>query len=1544
MPLSELTNAVEITHASSEGAPTVEQTYQKLTPHQHILQRPDTYVGAIESVVSDMWVFDEASSRMTQRKVTYVPGLYKIFDEILVNAADNKQRDASMTELKVEIDPEKNKISVYNNGRGIPVVMHKEHHVYVPELIFGHLLTSSNYNDDQKKVTGGRNGYGAKLANIFSSEFIVETADSNEGKKYKQVFRDNMRKKGKPVIKDSKEDWTKITFVPDLQKFGMEALDADIVALMARRVYDMAGITHHSVKVFLNGKRVPVNNFQRYIDLYLGPKLAAGSLPRVIEKVSDRWEVCVAASDDGFQQISFVNAIATTKGGTHVSHVTDQVVEKILEHLKKKHKGLDKILKPNHVKAHLMVFINCLVENPAFDSQTKENMTLKQSAFGSKCAMGDKFFKDTLNCGVLESILAFAQNKQNKDLKKTDGAKKARLTGISKLDDANEAGGKNGYKCTLIITEGDSAKALAVSGLSVIGRDLYGVFPLRGKLLNVRDANHSTIMANKEISELKQILGLQQNKDYSDPNSIKTLRYGHLMLMTDQDHDGSHIKGLLINFIHCYWPSLLQHHNFLREFVTPIVKVSKGKQVQPFFTLTEYNNWREALGSAANGWNVKYYKGLGTSTSNEAKEYFSDLPLHELSFEWRDAKDGQLIELAFSKSMAEARKDWLRQYDPLVHVDHSQSHLSFSEFIDSELIHFSNADNVRSIPSMVDGLKPGQRKILFSCFKRGKSMIKHEIKVAQLAGYVSEHSAYHHGETSLAGTIVGMAQTFVGSNNIPLLYPSGQFGTRLLGGKDAASPRYIFTKLPSLTRLIFHPADDALLENLEDDGQVIEPKFYVPILPMVLVNGAEGIGTGWSSSVPMYNPRDIVANLYRMMDGKEPVAMTPWYRGFSGTIATADKGSYVSYGTVSKVDDNTLHISELPLRKWTQDYKDTVLEPMLANAEKAELALSDVREYHTDTTVSFTLKMADGAMAEAMKKGLHKLLKLSTSISTSNMTLFDEHSRIHKHETPESVLSTFYRIRLSYYEKRKLHLSEQLTSDWSKLDNKMRFVQAVIDGKLKIAKRKKSELVAQLQKDGYTAFEPTAKKKKPSEDEDEEEQDSDSTQEASARGYDYLLGMPLWSLTLERVEQLQAQLNSKEAELKELLATTTKQMWAKDLEAFLVGLGEWEDELVRAEQESLSKGSKSKGNAKGKAAAKPVAKGRSKKKVGSDSEDSDSFMEVDSDSDYEEKKKKKTAIKKKAVSEKPAEKPIDLSVGEVIAAPVPVAPKRKVAEACKPAPEPSAREPSAGSDDDDEGSVSLAERLMARGKAKNQAPSPLPKPTGKRTKEEGSPLHASSSSSPAAMTEGVAKRQRGGTRKAAQKKLLIELSDDDSDLESAHEDEYEPEPQASTMKNAAKPVNKGTAKVYEETRTGSYDEVKETEKPKPAPKPRAKKVAEDKEDDSDVDMEAPKAKAAPKSKAVPKAKAAPRAKKMVVDLDEDSDFEEDRPKNGKRKSQKAPKKPSAKMIMSDDSDYEEEFAVPAVRTTAPPRRAAAAAASKKYIVESDVSDSQSDSD
>jgi DNA topoisomerase-2 len=387
-----------------------------------------------------------------------------------------------------------------------------------------------------------------------------------------------------------------------------------------------------------------------------------------------------------------VNSIATTRGGSHVNYITDQIAHLFMEHLAKKHKGLK--LKPFQIKNHVWVFINCLIENPTFDSQTKETLTLKASAFGSKIELDDSFFKKVLKgTSIMDSILSFGQEKQEKDMKKTDGKRVGRITGIPKLEDANDAGTRNAEHCTLILTEGDSAKALAVSGLAVVGRDRYGVFPLRGKVANPRDANHEQIMKNEEIKNLKIILGLQQGNKYE--NGPTGMRYGHVLIMADQDPDGSHIKGLLINLFHYYWPNLLRHPGFLQEFATPIVKAKKksGKSEISFFTLQEYEEWRKEQADSLGSWTIKYYKGLGTSTSQEAKEYFSNLPLHQMNFAWEGAEDGEIIEMVFSKKRADDRKQWLLKYKDDVFVDHNSSEVSYSEFVNKELIHFSMMDN-----------------------------------------------------------------------------------------------------------------------------------------------------------------------------------------------------------------------------------------------------------------------------------------------------------------------------------------------------------------------------------------------------------------------------------------------------------------------------------------------------------------------------------------------------------------------------------------------------------------------------------------------------------------------------------------------------------------------------------------------------------------------------------------------------------------------------------------------------------------------------------
>ncbi|WOK99050.1 DNA topoisomerase 2-like [Canna indica] len=1156
LPLQSSTAHNSAAAAAVAGKKTIEEIYQKKSQLEHILLRPDTYIGSIEKHTQTLWVFD--NDEMVHRPVTYVPGLYKIFDEILVNAADNKQRDPSMDAVKVEIDVAANRISIYNNGDGVAVEIHQEEQVYVPELIFGHLLTSSNYDDDVKKTTGGRNGYGAKLTNIFSTEFIIETADGKRQKKYKQVFSDNMGKKSEPSITKCKEreNWTKVTFKPDLAKFNMTYLEEDVVALMKKRVVDVAGTLGKSVKVELNGQRVPVKTFSDYVNLYLqsASKSRPEPLPRITEKVNERWEICVSLSEGQFQQVSFVNGIATIKGGTHVDYVTNQITNYIMAVVNKKNKSAN--LKAHNVRSHLWVFVNALIDNPAFDSQTKETLTTRQGSFGSKCELSEDLLKKVAKSGVVNTLLTWADFKQSKELKKTDGAKRQRITGIPKLEDANDAGGRNSEKCTLILTEGDSAKALAMAGISVVGRNYYGVFPLRGKLLNVREANHKQILENAEIQNIKQILGLQQGKEYE---SSKGLRYGHLMIMTDQDHDGSHIKGLLINFIHTFWPSLLKVPSFMVEFITPLLKATnnKTKTVLSFYSMPEYEAWKESLGGNVNGWSIKYYKGLGTSKSDEGKDYFKNIDKHKKEFVWADEHDGDAIELAFSKKKIEARKNWLRQFDPDNYLDQREKLIKYSDFINKELILFSRADLQRSIPSMVDGLKPGQRKILFCAFKR--NFVK-QAKVAQFVGYVSEKSAYHHGEQSLSTTIIGMAQDFVGSNNINLLQPEGQFGTRNQGGKDHASARYIFTCLSPITRFLFPKDDDILLDYLNEDGQSIEPSWYMPIIPLVLVNGSEGIGTGWSSYIPNYNPKDIVANIRRLLNNEPMQPMDPWYRGFKGRIeksATKEAGvTYTITGIIEEVDNTTLRIMELPIRRWTQDYKEFLEAMMTRNDKIKEPFIKDYREYNDDKTVNFEVSLTEENMNIARQEGLEKKFKLTTTISTTNMHLFDAKGVIKKYDNPEQIIEEFFGLRYEFYEKRKKALLDNLELDLLKLDNKVRFILGVVRGEIIVNNRKRADLFLELQQKGFT---PMPKKKgidaavAGATEEEEEEQEEEIPVVAKvgikASDYEYLLSMPIGSLTLEKVQELCGEKEGLERDVEELRRTSPRTLWWKELDA-----------------------------------------------------------------------------------------------------------------------------------------------------------------------------------------------------------------------------------------------------------------------------------------------------------------------------------------------------------------------------------------------------------
>ncbi|KAI1462087.1 type II DNA topoisomerase [Annulohypoxylon moriforme] len=1176
-PLVEIENdSMMIDSPKPAKKKTATETYQKLTQLEHIIKRPDTYIGSVERTEQQMWVFNKETNQMELRpKVGFVPGLYKIFDEILVNAADNKQRDSTMTYMKVTIDRQEGQITVENNGKGIPVEIHDKEKVYIPELVFGHLLAGSNFDDEEKKTVGGRNGYGAKLCNVFSTEFTLECQDSKNGKRYKQTWRDNMGKMDKAKITSSKNnDFVRVTFKPDWKRFGMpDGIDDDLESLLYRRVYDMAG-TVRNVKVYLNGTLIKLT-FKDYCEMYAksisrerGDEEGAEppSATVILEDPKahrGRWEIAFAVSDGSFQQVSFVNSIATTTGGTHVNYISDQICESLLKTLNKRKKGHS--LKANHIRNHIFIFVNCLINNPAFTSQTKEQMTTKVSQFGSKCALSETFLKKISQTDAINNIIQFAEAKADKMLAKSDGNKRSRISN-AKLVDANLAGTKKGHECTLILTEGDSAKSLAVAGRAILDPDRIGVFPLRGKMLNVRDASIDQITKNQEIQNIKQFLGLKHKQVYTDN---KSLRYGHLMIMADQDHDGSHIKGLLINFLQVQYPSLLKIPDFFQEFITPIVKVWQGSnpkkplRLKSFFTQPQYEEWKETHKAELKKWESKYYKGLGTSSNEDAQVYFNDLDNHLKQFATMQPTEAELFELAFSKKKADARKEWLGNFVPGTYLDHSTKQVTYNDFVNKELILFSMADNMRSIPSVVDGLKPGQRKVIYACLKR--NLVKDK-KVIELAGYVSEQTAYHHGEVSLQQTIIGLAQNFVGSNNVNCLEPSGNFGSRLAGGSDAASARYIHTRLSPFARRVFSPLDEPILESLVEDGKQIEPKVYVPIIPMVLVNGADGIGTGWSTSIPNYHPMDIIRNLKRRMgrlDGPEEKpfeTMTPWFRGWKGTPQVAENNRYQFNGIAYQDEKkpNEVIITELPIRMWTDDFKAKLEE--IIRGDKTPSFIKDYKEFNDHKNVHFEIQMDEKHMNQALTEGLLEKFKLVKQVATSNLVAFDTRGMIRKYEKVEDILEEFYEYRLQMYAERKAHWLGVYDADYRKLKNQARFVKEIMDGELVVSRKKKIVVVEELRGRKYEGF-PRGQDKKTKSEDDEEgnaEEAEEVETDGPANAYDYLLSMPIWSFTQERLDRLKDQIVKKRAEYDHLKALSELDLWCKDLDEFEA---EWENQL-----------------------------------------------------------------------------------------------------------------------------------------------------------------------------------------------------------------------------------------------------------------------------------------------------------------------------------------------------------------------------------------------
>lgn len=1082
-PVLDFVSAVVPTEAAEAGVCVVDEDTEDAMDAEEAHEAVDAE-EAHEAVDDSAKGVNDGSWRFSFRTVQVVPGLLQCIEELLLNAADSYTREAGAeggtTSVRVGLFP--THVTVQNNGHGIPVA--ESPNVpgeLIPDFIFSVPFSGSSYVREGKgKFTGGRYGIGAKAANIFSTRFEVDIVDDVRHKSFKKVWLNGMRTSSVAKVRDvpeSRKGYTKITFHPNFAIFGVDCLTPDHLSVLRARLYALSA-TSEIPSMWLCGDhpahKIPVRSFRSFA------KLVAPSAPFV---KLDGWEIACYAAERP-RHLSFVNNIFTRMDGNHVYMVT-HAMHGVLD--QKKTNPLSRVLNSN-----LCVVVKTTLPNPEFNSQQKERLT-------SACknlALPESFVQNVAR--LLRPFSDARVSRENTSiLRASDGS--TRRPVVPKLEDAEWAGGKHGHECHLFLTEGDSAKALVICGFSVVDRRKFGVFPLRGKPLNVADASSKKLASAEEFKAIKAILGLKQDRTYEKDVEFSTLRYGHVVAMCDADEDGAHIVGLLFNMFQRFWPCLLKRKGFFRIFCTDLIRATRGSTVVGFSTQSEFDVWR--ADHPEKGWAIKYYKGLGTSTADDARRYFRDIDQHMVDI-LVDEETQSLIELAFDKKAANKRRDWLQtppaSMNPRLPV-------TVSTFVHGPLKEYSEGANHRAIPSVVDGLKPAERKILFVML--ADNIVADE-KVAQLGGLVARKTHYHHGEQSLTATITGMAQDFVGSNNVPLLVPSGQFGTRLAGGDDAASARYIFTHLQPYTRLIFPKADDNLLQREVEEDNEVEPKFFVPILPMLLVNGAKGIGTGWATTIPPHSVEDVFSVTRAMIQGLPTSDPHIGTRGWRGTVEMlAEKA--VLHGV--REDDE---VTELPIGTWNSTFR--------AMLEKKDISYTD---HSTDTAVHIKIH----------EESNWDEIPLDDSISLRNMVAWLPSGILHRYDSAMSILHDWFGIRRELYVRRREAILQEEERKMAVNSNQLRFVKEVaVEKTLVVWGRPRDDIEAEMMAKKYV----------------------------NPRD---LLSIPLAHLSKEEVERMEREMSERARKLHDLRVTPVEK-WVKD--TWLSELRVLESVLVAVQKES----------------------------------------------------------------------------------------------------------------------------------------------------------------------------------------------------------------------------------------------------------------------------------------------------------------------------------------------------------------------------------------
>lgn len=1180
--------------------PTAEN-YQHWEHRKHVYLKSDTYIGSDEPLIREVWLFDVNTNKMSTALLDFVPGCEQLFLEILTNAADNvnRSRRAGVDPGSIDILMNNSTVSITNYGLPIPIEIHPQQQVYVPQMIFGDLLTSSNYEGDRHEA--GTNGIGSKATNVYSTEFMVIIHDHVRHKKYTQVWTNNMINRSEPFIEDYQEKVSSVQVVykMDFARFKYPVptetsggYPPEVFPLFTRHAVDTSFTS--KVPVSFNGIIFNYPNIRDYARLYFGDAVDTAFIhyqwppgteltkkkeghqvaknPWIMPEVE---LIAVDTPDDG-HHVSFANCMMTKDGGVHVNAAIKAVGEgtvqmindAVLKKLVKQNKGKDLDAKDrrshtiniNDVKPHISILLTVKVVNPKFSGQTKGTMT----APVPKITIGSDELKVISNWQLIDRLYATIEAKSFASLAKTDG-NSGKYLKLSKGQDANDAGKPNKQNTILWITEGDSGATYAENmiGLSPGGRDKIGLLPMRGKGLNCMNASILQLEENKEICELKKMLGLREGTDYTIAENFAKLRYENgVMIMADADVDGFHIIGLILNFFFCRFPSLLLI-GYVRFYRTPLVRATFNKTVLKFYTAHEYEDWKASVDNLKS-WKQEYFKGLGTSTDADIKDDYKTPKVVCCVY---DKDTPKCMHLAFDDKLADERKKWIESYHHLKGSD-TLDMQPISYFINYELI-LHSIDNMRRCIPKLDGFKQSHRKIFYAAHLRWKIGSKKEytkFKVAQFSGFVTDKASYHHGEDVLHAVIIKMAQNATGTNNIPLFRREGQFGTRYNGLK-AAKPRYIFTRPERIVQYIFRKEDRPILEHLIEEGEEAEPSIYYPIIPLILVNGESGIATGHSTTIPAHNPLDIINWLRLKLKGasdKELPFLIPWYNGFTGTINLIDRRKRakstdkVNITVVNNVVKDGVVVPEVTY-KVDEDIETSgeILEDIENeddfyddNRTRPLLSMTTFGKFHMDTNGTIIItELPIGRWSIKYRKWLEDLtekkkitgfrdcsvknnvyfeiygfpespnyrnLKLQRTMGMSNMVILNDNWFPQRFNTAGEIMQEFYCKRMPIYFKRKNYMIANLNKEIATLNDRIRFIRAILNKEIRIKNRKKADIKEAMIKMNI----PT----------------------------EILDNSKLTSITEDDINALMKQISDKENEIRTLSETTPEQIWLNELD------------------------------------------------------------------------------------------------------------------------------------------------------------------------------------------------------------------------------------------------------------------------------------------------------------------------------------------------------------------------------------------------------------